>query len=504
MFSQILCYVINMEKVYVAIDLKSFYASVECVERGLDPLTTNLVVADQSRTDKTICLAISPSLKSYGLPGRARLFAVNSKVQQINHARQAQAPLKTFLGKSYDNQELLQNPNLELDFLIAPPRMQFYLDYSSKIYNIYLQYVSPEDIFAYSIDEIFCDITSYLKSSGLSPEEYVTKMISQVYKTTGVTATAGIGTNMFLAKVAMDILAKHTPPNSHGVRIAQLDERSFRQRLWTHQPLTDFWRVGRGYNKRLQSRGISTMGDVARCSLENPELLYGLFGVNAELLIDHAWGYESVTSNDAKHHQPETKSISSGQVLSSPYSFDKAKIVIREMAEALSLELVEKNLLTDCLVLHVDYDRENQSQNQVTDYYGRKVPKPAHGTFSLNHKTSSSRLIIDGFIKLAENYLNPRYTVRKISLGVCDLIDENDYQSIDKPELIQTDLFTNYAKLEQQKLREERDLRSEKELQKAVIQIRKRYGKNAILRGTNFEDGATQILRHHQIGGHRA
>ncbi len=494
-----------MGKVYAAIDLKSFYASVECVERRLDPLTTNLVVADASRTEKTICLAVSPSLKSYSLPGRARLFEVMSKVKQINLERKLKSPLQTFLGKSYDNTKLLQNPNLELDYIIATPRMKYYLDYSSKIYQIYLQHVAPEDIFAYSVDEIFCDLTSYLKRSALTSAEFVTNMIMQVYRETGIIATAGIGTNMFLAKVAMDVLAKHAEPNSAGVRIASLDEISFREQLWAHQPITDIWRVGRGYRKRLASRGLYTMGDVARCSLTNPELLYRLFGINAELLIDHAWGYEPTEIRDVKHHTPETESISSGQVLSCPYNHQKARVIVQEMAEALSLQLVEKNYLTDQIVLHVDYDHENSSPTSVTDHYGRTVPKPAHGTFRLPLMTASTQLLISGFLQIYDQQVNPDFTIRKVTVCANHLIDENIYQEVSQqPELIQTDIFTNYTELEKQAAHQTAQLQREHNLQKAVIKIRKRYGQNAILRGTNFEDGATGIIRHHQIGGHRA
>jgi len=494
-----------MGKYYAAIDLKSFYASVECHERGLNPLTTNLVVADASRTEKTICLAISPSLKSYGLGGRARLFEVISKVKQINLERQLRSPLQTFLGQSYDNEKLKLNPNLKLDFIIATPRMRYYLEYSSKIYQIYLRHVAPSDIFAYSIDEVFCDITSYLKMTNLTPDEFVTKMVTDVYRETGITATAGIGTNMFLAKVAMDVLAKHAEPNSQGVRIATLDEISFREKLWNHTPITDFWRVGRGYAKRLASRNMRTMGDIAHCSLINMDLLYKMFGVNAELLIDHAWGYEPTEIRDIKNHQPETKSISSGQVLSCPYNYAKAKVIVKEMAESLALQLVEKSYLTDHLTLYINYDHENHSETSTTDHYGRKVPKPARGTYRLAHPTSSSQLLIQSFTKLFEKITNPDFTIRKLTLAANDLIDENTYQTVIRtPELSQLDLFTNYAELEKQKLREINSLKSEHNLQHAILDIRKRYGKNAILRGTNFEDGATGRNRHHQIGGHRA
>lgn len=497
-----------MEKTFAAIDLKSFYASVECNERGLDPLTTNLVVADKSRTEKTICLAVSPSLKSYGLASRARLFEVIEKVKQINYERQKSAPLGVFLSKSSDNIKLQDNPNLALDFIIATPRMQYYLDYSSKIYNTYLKFVAPEDIFAYSIDEIFCDITSYLKMSHLSPEGFVTKMVSAVYQETGITATAGIGTNLFLAKVAMDILAKHAEPNSAGVRIASLTETSFREKLWAHTPITDFWRVGRGYAKRLANRNIYTMGDVARCSLKNPKILYQLFGINAELLIDHAWGYECVNIFDVKQHKPSVKSLSSGQVLSCPYSFDKAKVIVKEMAESLSLDLVRKNYVTDHLNLYINYDRENYNHGKltgtaVTDHYGRRVPKPAQGTVRLDFKTSSTKLITNALLKLYDEEVNPNFTIRKVTLAANNLIDA-DAKIKSHDSFSQTDLFTNYAELKRKRELELQNLQKENRIQKAILKIRDRYGKNSILRGTNFEDGATGRSRHHQIGGHRA
>lgn len=368
-----------MSQVFAAIDLKSFYASVECNERGRDPLTTHLVVADESRTDKTICLAISPSLKAYGLPGRARLFEVNQAVKRINYERLQRAPLGTFLGQSTDATELAENPNLALSFIIAPPRMKYYLDYSSKIYNIYLQHLAPSDIFAYSIDEVFCELTSYLKHQHSTPAEFVTNMINDVYQQTHITATAGIGTNLFLAKVAMDIMAKHAEPNAAGARLAKLNETSFKQQLWHHAPITDFWRIGRGYAQRLAAHNLYTMGDVARCSLEKPDFLYQLFGINAELLIDHAWGYENAQIPEIKQHRPVTKSLSSGQVLSCPYDATKAEVVLREMAEGLSLDLVRKNYLTNHLVLVINYDRTSPTsrQDQLTsDHYGRRVPKP--------------------------------------------------------------------------------------------------------------------------------
>lgn len=497
-----------MEKTFAAIDLKSFYASVECNERGLDPLTTNLVVADQSRTEKTICLAVSPSLKSYGLTSRARLFEVIEKAKQINYDRQKSAPLGIFLGKSSNNEELKKNPNLALDFIIATPRMQYYLNYSSKIYNAYLKFVAPEDIFAYSIDEIFCDITSYLKMSHSTPEEFITKMVNAVYQETGITATAGIGTNLFLAKVAMDILAKHAEPNSAGVRIARLDEKSFREKLWAHTPITDFWRVGRGYAKRLANRNIYTMGDVAHCSLENPKLLYQLFGVNAELLIDHAWGYECVNISDVKSHKSTTKSLSSGQVLSRPYSFPQARTIVKEMAESLSLDLVRKNYVTDHLNLFINYDRENYDHGKatkatITDHYGRRVPKPVSGTMRLDFKTSSTKLITNAFLEFYDAKVNPDFTIRKVTVAANDLADVSSADN-SSTILSQANLFTNYAELERKRELELKNLQKENRAQKAILKIRERYGKNSILRGTNFEDGATGRNRHHRIGGHRA
>ena len=404
-----------MNRIYAAIDLKSFYASVECMERNLNPLRTNLVVADNSRTEKTICLAVSPSLKAYGIPGRARLFEVIQKVKNANNYRRRFAKNNTFIAKSFDAIELKNNKDLELDYITAPPRMSLYMKYSTRIYNTYLKYISADDIYVYSIDEIFCDLTSYLNTYKLTAKELVTRMIRDVYETTGITATAGIGTNLFLAKVAMDIVAKHTEPNSYGVRIAELDEMSFRRKLWNHRPITDFWRVGRGYSKKLEKIGLYTMGDIARCSIGKPtdyyneELLYKLFGINAELLIDHAWGYEPCTMEDVKTYKPETNSISSGQVLHCPYEFDKARLVVKEMTDLMVLDLVDKGLVTNQIVLTIGYDIENitdknRSQSYkgtvTTNYYGKKVPKPAHGTTNLPKQTSSTTLITNAVMEL--------------------------------------------------------------------------------------------------------
>lgn len=486
-----------MGKVFAAIDLKSFYASVECAERGLDPLTTNLVVADITRTEKTICLAISPSLKSYGLPGRARLFEVNQKVRDINYQRRLKAPEKTFTGKSSNNELLLEHPELELSFLIAPPRMNKYVKTSQKIYDTYLNFLAPEDIFAYSIDEVFCDLTSYLKLYQLTPAELVTKMITAVYQTTGITATAGIGTNMYLAKVAMDILAKHAEPNSAGARIAELDEASYRQTLWSHQPITDFWRIGPGYAKRLKKHFIYTMGDVARCSLNNEDLLYKEFGVNAELLIDHAWGYECVEIADAKRHQPKNKSLSSAQVLSRPYNYNEARTIVDEMSEVIALEMMTKGYYTDQLVLHISYDITSMQNIQLHpdttitfDRHGRKKPKSAHGTWRLNRPTDNLTEIRAGFLELFEQSVCPDFTVRRVMLCVANLTPHDQLQ----PSLIQTSLFD--------KPLTKSDIQHHN-LQSAIMAIRHKYGKNAILRGTNFATGATGKQRNHQLGGHK-
>ncbi len=499
-----------MNRIYAAIDLKSFYASVECKERGLNPLTTNLVVADESRTEKTICLAVSPSLKSYGIPGRARLFEVIQKVKEVNYLRKIKAPNHNITGKSYNDIELKNNPSLELDYIAAPPRMSLYMKYSTTIYNIYLKYIAPEDIYPYSIDEVFCDITNYLRTYKLTAKELVSKMIMDVYNSTGITATAGIGTNLFLCKVAMDIGAKHIKPDKYGVRIAELDEITFKKKLWNHRPITDFWRVGKGYAKKLEENNMYTMGDVARCSIENEELLYKLFGINAELLIDHSWGWECATIESIKNYKPETKSLSSGQVLHCPYNFEKARLIVKEMAELLVLEMVEKGFITDQLVLDIIYDIENLTNKNYNkfyngeikaDRYGRNIPKPAHGTFRLEKKTSSTKLIMNGFLKLYDDITNKNLLIRKINISVGSLSNENEIMQDGKYE--QIDLFTNYGELEEKKKSEDKKLMKEKDLQKTIIDIKSKYGKNAIIKGMNLEEGATTIERNGQIGGHK-
>lgn len=493
----------------MCIDLKSFYASVECVERKLDPLKTNLVVADESRTDKTVCLAISPSLKQCGLGGRARLFEVKQKVKEINLQRRKLNNYRKFSGKSYLDEELKKNKNLELDFIVAPPRMAYYMKYSTNIYNIYLKYIAPEDILVYSIDEVFIDITDYISLYKCTPRQLVTKMIKDVYETTGITATAGIGTNMFLAKVAMDIVAKKCKPNEFGVRIAGLDEMTFRKKLWDHKPITDFWRVGKGIANKLAKNNMNTMGDVARCSHYNEDLLYKLFGVNAELLIDHAWGWEPCTIEIAKSYKPTETSFSSGQVLHEPYDNKKAKIIVQEMADNLALDLVNKKFLTKQLVLTINYDIENLTNPDIfnkyfgeitLDSYGRKIPKHSHGTVNLEHYTSSSSIIMESFVNLFDKISNPILLIRKLNLTVSKLICEDKVQTNKKVE--QINLFTDYKKKEIEEAKQKDDENKEKEIQKVILQIKNKYGKNAILKGMNLTEGATAIERNKQIGGH--
>jgi DNA polymerase V len=504
-------------RIYIAIDLKSFYASVECMERGLDPLTTNLVVADASRTEKTICLAVSPSLKAYGIPGRARLFEVVQKVKEANAARLRKAPGRAFSGVSCSDTELKSSPGLSLDYIVAPPRMAYYIEYSTQIYNIYLKYISPEDIHVYSIDEVFLDATDYLITYNLSARELATKMVLDVLKTTGITATVGIGTNLYLSKIAMDIQAKHIAADNNGMRIAELDEMSYRHFLWSHQPLTDFWRVGKGYAKKLEEQGFFTMGDIARCSIGKPtdhyneNLLYKLFGINAELLIDHAWGWEPCTIADIKAYKPGSNSIGSGQVLQSAYTFDKAKLIVREMTDLLVLDLVDKRLVTDQLVLTVGYDIENLTNPEIkksyhgaitTDHYGRAVPKSAHGSVNLGRQTSSTKLILDAVTELFERIIDKNLLIRRVNITANHVVDEATVQKTDNFE--QLDLFTDYGAAQAKKEDEDAELAREKKMQKAMLEIKKKHGKNAILKGMNLEEGATTVDRNRQIGGHKA
>lgn len=504
-------------KHYIAIDLKSFYASVECIERGLDPMKTNLVVADSGRTDKTICLAVTPALKSYGIPGRARLFEVVQKVREVNAKRRKRAPNCTFSGKSSNSDELNSHPELSLDYIVAPPRMAFYMEYSTKIYQIYLKYVAPEDIHVYSIDEVFIDVTGYLKTYNLTPRELAMKMILDVLNTTGITATAGIGTNLYLCKIAMDVGAKRIDPDENGVRIAELDEMSYRRLLWTHRPITDFWRVGNGYAKRLAEHGMYTMGDVARCSIGDPtdyyneNLLYKLFGVNAELLIDHAWGWEPCTIDDIKSYKPETNSICSGQVLQCPYPFEKAKLVTREMTDLLVLDLVDKGLVSNQFVLDVGYDIENLKDSTIrksycgavtVDRYGRSVPKPAHGTVNFGKYTSSAKVITNAVTESFDSIVNRKLLIRRITITAAHVIDEADVIKDEKPE--QLNFFIDYEAVSAKRKAESDELARERKMQETVIKIKKKFGKNAILKGMNLSEGATAKDRNRQIGGHKA
>ena len=502
-----------MNRTYIAIDLKSFYASVECIERGLDPLTTNLVVADDSRTEKTICLAVTPSLKSYGVSGRPRLFEVVQRVREINATRLYNLRKREFSGFSYNKKELDDNLNLKLDYIVAPPRMSFYMEYSTRIYNIYLKYIAPEDIHVYSIDEVFIDVTSYLNTYGLSAKELVQKIILDVLHETGITATAGIGTNLYLAKIAMDVVAKHIPADEHGVRIAELDEISYRKQLWDHRPLTDFWRIGRGYTKKLESVGLYTMGDIARCSLGketdyyNEDLLRRMFGKNTELLIDHAWGWEPVTITDIKNYKPDNNSIGSGQVLHCGTDFDKTKIIVREMTEMLVLDLVSKNLVTDQLVLTVGYDRENlmdpvRMRNYKGEYsidqYGRKIPKHAHGTINLDSYTSSTNVIVRAVLDLFNRIVDENLLVRRINMSANHVINEKEAKQDRYEQLNLFDMITEKENVDQEQLKKEKDI------QKAVLDIKKKFGKNAILKGMSLQEGSTAIDRNNQIGGHKA
>lgn len=504
-------------RMYIAIDLKSFYASVECVERNLDPLKTNLVVADISRTEKTICLAVSPGLKSFNVPGRPRLFEVVQRVRDINNERRRALPDRRLTGKSYDTDELEADKALEVDYIVAPPRMALYMNYSSRIYEVYLKYIAPEDMHIYSIDEVFIDITHYIKLYKMTPRQLAEKIINDVLETTGITATVGIGTNMYLCKVAMDVEAKHIKPDENGVRIAELDEMSYRRKLWAHRPITDFWRVGRGYAKKLEENGMFTMGDVARCSIGkstdyyNEDLLYKLFGINAELLIDHAWGYEPVTINDIRAYKPSTNSLSSGQVLHEPYDYEKTRLIVQEMADLLVLDLVEKRMMTDQIVLTIGYDIENLTNPAIAktysgpvtiDGYGRRVPKHAHGTGNLSEYTSSTKKIIEATLELYERIINPKLLTRRVTIVANRIKSEDEVSEMQAYE--QMDLFTDYSVRDKEKQEEKIEEERERKMQYAVITAKKKYGKNAIVKGMNLKEGATTMDRNRQIGGHQA
>lgn len=491
--------VIRMKRTYICIDLKSFYASVECLERGLDPINTNLVVADAARSEKTICLAVSPALKKYGIPGRARLFEVNQKIREINNKRREKMGLKQLNGKSYYEKELIEHKDYAVDFIAAVPRMSLYIDYSSRIYNIYLRHLAPEDIYVYSIDEVFCDITNYLGILKMTAIEFVTMMIQEVYEETGITATAGIGSNLYLCKVAMDIVAKHAEANKQGVRIGELDEESYKKLLWSHKPITDFWRVGRGYATKLEKYGIYTMGDIARCSIENEDLLYKLFGVNAEYLIDHAWGIEPCTMKDIKEYKPSVNSLGTGQVLHCAYGYEKTKLIVKEMTDLLCLELINKEKAIDKIVLSLGYDIQNitdgYSGETVIDFYGRCVPKPAHGTINIGYHTASTPVILEKMVELFEKIVNKNLLVKRINISFLNVVAESEAKKIRFVK--QLDLFST---------EEETEIISdeEKKLQKTLLNIKDKYGKNAILKGMNLEEGATTMDRNKQIGGHKA
>ncbi len=492
------------ERQYIAIDLKSFYASVECMQRGLDPMNTNLIVADAKKTEKTICLAVSPSLKSWGVPGRPRLFEVVQIVREANFKRKQKAPKRSLEGESCYDSELRANPSLAISYITAPPQMAKYMEISTKIYGVYLKYISPEDIHVYSIDEVFIDATEYLKTYNCTAYELAMRMIRDVLNTTGITATAGIGTNLYLCKVAMDIVAKKMPADKDGVRIAALDEMSYRKKLWDHKPLTDFWRVGKGTAKKLEEYGMFTMGDVARCSEYDEELLYKLFGVNAELLIDHAWGWEPCLISDIKAYKPESNSLSAGQVLSSPYEFDKARLIVHEMIDLLVLDLIEKKLVTDQIVLDLGYDivdvGDSYKGEITVDRYGRKIPKHSHGTGNLEKYTSSTMLITKAALELFDRIANPKLHVRRLTVTACNVINENQAKEIEESKPQQLDFFTDYEKLQKQ----EKELNKERARNDTIIKLRNKYGKNAVLKGMNFQEGATTKQRNELIGGHQA
>ncbi|MCR5330309.1 MAG: DNA methylase [Lachnospiraceae bacterium] len=494
------------DRIYIAIDLKSFYASVECVARGRDPLTTNLVVADQSRTEKTICLAVSPSLKSYGISGRARLFEAVQRVKEVNRLRKYALRGKQFSGRSDDYNLLQSDPSLEVDFIRATPRMAEYMRVSGQIYSIYLRDVASEDIFSYSVDEVFIDATHYLKLYKLTPHEFAMRLIKNVLAETGITATAGIGTNMFLAKVAMDVTAKHIPADSDGVRIAELDVMSFRRQLWDHRPITDIWRIGRGIARRLEAMGIYTLGDIALCSVQNEEYLYREFGVNAELLINHAWGWEPTTISDVKAYKPENNSLSSGQVLSEPYSFEKGRLIVREMTDLLVLDLVEKGVVTDQMVLTVGYDIENMDKDYKgaveTDRYGRKTPKMAHGSINLGKFTSSTKLIMEKVTELYDRIVDRELTVRRMYVVANHVKPEAEAAA--EPEAVQLSIFDDPDEIEKTEAAEKAAAQKERRIQETAIELKKKFGKNAILKGMNLKEGATAIERNKQVGGHKA
>ena len=500
-----------MNRTYLCIDLKSFYASVECVDRGLDPLTTNLVVADLSRTEKTICLAVTPSLKTYGVPGRARLFEVIQRVNEVNRQRKYKAPGRKLADSSSDDTVVKSNPSVALDYIVAPPRMAHYMECSANIYNVYLKYIAPEDIHVYSIDEVFIDLTHYLRTYKKNAHEMARMLIKDVLDTTGITATAGIGPNMYLAKIAMDITAKKMPADENGVRIAELDEMSYRRELWDHRPITDFWMVGKGIAKRLEDNGIFTMGDVARCSHYNEKKLFKMFGVNAELLIDRAWGWEPTTIEDIRAYKPSSNSLSVGQVLQCPYDYEKARLIVKEMIDLHALDLFAKGFITDQIVLDIGYDIESLTNPNIrakyhgevtTDHYGRKIPKHAHGTTNLKRKTSSAHLLTEATMELYDRIVNKDLLIRRINIAACKLDLETNVKENDMA--VQLTLFDNPEELQKEKEAEDAALAREKQIQRVVVDIKTRFGKNAILKAMNLQEGATAKDRNAQVGGHKA
>ncbi len=494
------------KKTYICIDLKSFYASVECIEKKLDPLTINLVVADPDRTTKTICLAVSPALKSFGVPSRPRLFEVEQIINKLNNERKKHNNYQELTQESFNAVELKKDLKKKISYVVAKPQMALYLKYSTKIYRIYLKYIAKEDIHVYSIDEVFMDVTNYLKNYQISAYDLTKKMIKEVLKETGITATAGIGTNLYLAKVAMDIVAKRVPADVDGVRIAELDEMSYRHQLWNHLPLTDFWRIGKGLAKRLTNIGCETMGDIARVSLKDEDLLYQLFGINAELIIDHAWGYEPTTMEAIKNYKTDNHSKGTGQVLHSPYSFDNAKLIVKEMTDQLSLDLVASKLWTQTITLTVGYDIDTNLNSyegeMVVDYLGRKMPKPAHGTVRLKQAGASTIIMLEAVSKLYDKIVNKNLMIRRINISCSTIPEKKDNENTIHYQ--QLDLFTNHQELIKQELQQNEKLKKEKKLQETVLKIKAKYGKNSVLKGMNLEEDATMQERNDQIGGHKA
>ena len=487
---------------YICIDLKSFYASVECVLRGLDPLTTNLVVADVSRTEKTICLAVSPSLKAYHIPSRARLFEVIQSVKEINRERKIKNGNKPFRAKSYLAKEL-EDYSVELDYIAATPQMAKYIEFSSKIYQIYLKYIDASDIHVYSIDEVFMDVTHYLKMYKMTAEELVRTIIKEIYSKTGITATGGIGTNLYLAKIAMDIEAKKKEADEYGVRIAYLDENLYKKSLWSHMPITDFWRIGNGIARRLAKYGIYTMGDVARCAIENEELLFKEFGVNAEILIDHSFGIETVTIPDIKSYRPESTSVTVGQVIHCAYEKEKALLVVKEMTYELYEQLLEKHMLTNQIALAIGYDIEQKNPyygEYALDMYGRKVPKSIHSSINLDGYTNSFELLKRASTLLFDKLCDSNLLVRRLFIVATHTIDESDYVKKEK----RLTLFDDPDEVKNNETKEKKREEKERSVEKTILNLKKKFGKNAVIKGLDLDKDGTTINRNKEIGGHKA